>query len=141
MIRLFLPGPLTADELRRLTAEREGLFKQDLMAGPLSTVAGVEPFLAALRAKDVRTALATSAASGNADLALRRVGLDKTFDARITAADVTAGKPDPGGLPQRRPRRSVSHLPAVWSSRMLFPVFRRPRRRSVLPWSDDECDG
>ncbi len=39
----------------------------------------------------------TSAVPANAELALKRVNMQRAFDAIITAADVQRGKPDPEG--------------------------------------------
>lgn len=95
VIATLFPGPLLPADLKRLTSERESLYRHRLTSGPVRAVPGVEDYLAALRSIGVRTALATSALPTSTDSALRRLGLEKMFHARITAADVTHGKPHP----------------------------------------------
>lgn len=95
VIATLFPGPLLPADLERLTAERESLYRQRLTSGSVRAVPGVVDFLTALRSIGVRTALATSALPKSTDVALRRLSLENAFQARITAADVTGGKPHP----------------------------------------------
>ncbi len=95
-IRAWLGSAEFDDQtLATLTAARETHFNRLLASEPISQVAGVKAFVAALIAARIPRAVATSAVPANARLSLARVGMEETFDAVITAADVRNGKPDP----------------------------------------------
>ncbi len=95
VVRQFLGADLDAEEVTRLTGEREVMYRQRLLVDPVHPIAGVEAFLSALKSAGIPRALATSAVPENASIALRRLGLTAYFDAIVTAADVRRGKPDP----------------------------------------------
>ncbi|MEW6516518.1 MAG: beta-phosphoglucomutase [candidate division FCPU426 bacterium] len=60
---------------------------------PADTLPGVRPLLAALRKAGLKIALASS--SKNARLVLKRLQLEKAFDAVVDGNDIQKGKPDP----------------------------------------------
>jgi HAD superfamily hydrolase (TIGR01509 family) len=88
-------GDLPADEVARLAQAREEIYRQALPKAELPPVPGIHDFLAWLGASGVPRVLATSAAPVNVDVVLDRLGLRGAFEAIVTAADVTKGKPDP----------------------------------------------
>jgi beta-phosphoglucomutase family hydrolase len=94
-IRKWLGTGPSEQEVDAITAEREVTFHHMLETAPVSAVAGVEAFVAGLRARGVAVAVATSAVPANAELSLRRVGMAGAFGAVITAGDVAHGKPHP----------------------------------------------
>jgi beta-phosphoglucomutase len=87
---VFTPGELDA-----LLLKLRDLVHQALVTAPLSPIPGVHRFLEELRAAGIPWALGTSAEPTTAQLALSRVGLAEHFPIRVTAADVTQGKPHP----------------------------------------------
>lgn len=86
---------LSQDRILELAALREEIYRKRLETEVLRPVPGVEAFLRRLRDNGVGAVLATSATPGNAAIVLERLGLGWAFDAVVTAADVTRGKPDP----------------------------------------------
>lgn len=88
-------GELPADEVERLAQAREEIYRQALPTAELPPVPGIHDFLEWLGANGVPRVLATSAAPVNVDVVLDRLGLRGAFEAIVTAADVTKGKPDP----------------------------------------------
>ena len=86
---------LTPGELAAMLLELEGLVREAFATAPLSLVPGIHRFLEELRAAGVPWALGTSAAPEMVEIALARVGLAEHFPIRVTAADVTLGKPHP----------------------------------------------
>jgi beta-phosphoglucomutase len=95
VLRGWFSEGLSEQEAAALTHEREMLFNRMLATEPVSEIPGVSQFLSALREADVPWAVATSAVPMNAELALSRLGLSEMFEVRVTAADVSRGKPDP----------------------------------------------
>lgn len=86
---------LALEEVTRLAKQRETLYRERLGSTELVPVPGVRAYLEALREAGVPRVLATSATPGNAEVVLERLNLAALFDARVTAADVTRGKPHP----------------------------------------------
>ncbi|WP_224367664.1 HAD family hydrolase [Hyalangium versicolor] len=95
VMRAWFGEGLSDQEISALVQERETLFNRRLATEPVSEVPGVREFLEDLRRAGVPRAVGTSAVPMNAELALSRLGLQEMFDARVTAADVSRGKPDP----------------------------------------------
>jgi HAD superfamily hydrolase (TIGR01509 family) len=95
ILMALLGDALTPDLILELAAQREQLYRKRLETEVLKPVAGVEAFLRRLRENGVGAVLATSATPGNAAVVLDRLELRWAFDAVVTAADVTKGKPDP----------------------------------------------
>ncbi len=88
-------GDLPPDEVAELARAREETYRACLPAADLPPVPGVEAFLAWLGARGVPRVLATSATPANVAVVIERLGLQAAFEATVTAADVTRGKPDP----------------------------------------------
>lgn len=88
-------GDLDEAAIAALAHGREEAYRQALPTAELPPVPGVEAFLAWLGARGVPRVLATSATPANVEVVVGRLGLEAAFEARVTAADVTRGKPDP----------------------------------------------
>ncbi|MDB5098327.1 MAG: beta-phosphoglucomutase [Cyanobacteria bacterium RYN_339] len=95
ILKALLGESLTPDEILELAALREDIYRKRLETETLRAVPGIEAFLRSLRDKGTGAVLATSATPGNAEIVLDRLDLGWAFDALVTAADVTRGKPDP----------------------------------------------
>jgi HAD superfamily hydrolase (TIGR01509 family) len=87
----------TSDSARiaALLGEREQLYETHLREDELHPVAGLRDFLSGLNRAGVPCVLGTSGVPAAAEIILSRLGIADRFTARITAADVTHGKPDP----------------------------------------------
>ncbi len=96
-LRDWLGEGLTPGEIEAMLLELRGLVHEALVTAPLSPIPGVHGFLEALRVAGLPWALGTSAEPTTVQLALSRVGLAEHFplQVRVTAADVTHGKPHP----------------------------------------------
>lgn len=95
IIRSLLGAHLDDETVERLAKQREVMYRERLGSATVHPVAGVEEMLAMLRRHGIPRVLATSAVPGNAKVILDRLGLHEAFDAVVTAADVTHGKPHP----------------------------------------------
>ncbi|HEX6803290.1 MAG TPA: HAD family phosphatase [Terriglobales bacterium] len=92
ILRHFL-GELPDDELQLHGRRKDEIFRA--MEYEIQPVAGALEFLAKLEEAGIAGAVATSASEIRTFATLERMGLGGYFDAVITSADVTAGKPDP----------------------------------------------
>lgn len=91
---LFAGQPLTAADVLRLGHEKETLFRE-LYRPVITPVAGLIDFLKALKAADIRTAVATSAPAENLDFIIDALELRPYFDALLNESMVSHPKPDP----------------------------------------------
>ena len=91
---LFAGQTLTPDEVLRIGNEKETLFRE-LYRPDITPVAGLVDFLRALKAADVRTAVATSAPIENLDFVLDTLDIRPYFDALLSENMVSHPKPDP----------------------------------------------
>ena len=92
----LIPG-ITADELARLAAEKEALFR-DAARGRVEALPGVRELLDALDEASVPRAVVTSTPRQNLDLILASLGLSDRFQALVAEEDASKGKPDPEGF-------------------------------------------
>jgi HAD superfamily hydrolase (TIGR01509 family) len=90
----ILFGPLPADRATRLGDEKEAAYRR-VYAPHLAPVPGLLELLDAARVGGAVTALVTSAPQANIDFTLDGLSLRSRFDAIVTGAEVTRGKPDP----------------------------------------------
>ena len=84
--------------VNRRTDDKDHLYAMylDMVPGRLQTTPGAKPFVHAVRAAGLRTAVATSADRVKLDGALAAVGLPPAeFDAIVTGTDIKHPKPDP----------------------------------------------
>jgi HAD superfamily hydrolase (TIGR01509 family) len=93
-VPLLLGRPLPAGEAARLAARKTALYHA-LADGQAAGVTGVVPFVRSLVAARVPLALATSAVPESAAAIVAALGLAGAFPVRVTAGDITRGKPDP----------------------------------------------
>jgi HAD superfamily hydrolase (TIGR01509 family) len=93
-VSLLLGGSVAPAEARRL-ANRKHEHYLTLATRGVPAVPGVATFVDALRAHAVPLAVATSARRTDVIELLGPLGLLESFDAIVTAEDVTRGKPDP----------------------------------------------
>jgi HAD superfamily hydrolase (TIGR01509 family) len=88
--------PPTREEVRGLGEAKEALYRE--VYGPrMAPLAGLRELLAAARAAALRIGMYTNAPWSNVDFVVDRLALRAEFDAFVTAADVSRGKPDPEG--------------------------------------------
>jgi len=92
ILRHFL-GDRPNDELRQYGRLKDAIFRR--MERDIRPVRGVCRFLEELERRGIARAIATSASEIRTFSTIERMGLGGCFDAVVTAADVTAGKPDP----------------------------------------------
>ena len=85
---------LAAAELAALADEKEALFRK-LYRADIRPVAGLVPFLQALKGRRVPMAVGTSAPSANLDFVLDSLDIRSYFDALLDSTFVSRGKPDP----------------------------------------------
>jgi HAD superfamily hydrolase (TIGR01509 family) len=93
-VPLLLGRPLPAAEAARLAARKTALYHA-LADGQTAGVPGVVPFVRSLATTGVPLALATSAVEESAAAIVAALGLGDAFPVRVTAGDITRGKPDP----------------------------------------------
>lgn len=86
--------PLAEDELRRFSAEKEGLYRE-LSRGRLVALAGLDRLLERLHARAIPVAVATSAPPENVRHTLSELGLAARLDRVVRADEVPRGKPHP----------------------------------------------
>ena len=90
----FYKKEMTRAEVEVLEEEKELLYR-GFYAEHRKPAEGLLDFLQELRAKGIKTALATSAGPGNIDFIVDGLGIRDQFDAIIGGAEVRKGKPDP----------------------------------------------
>lgn len=90
----FYKRELSRAEIEVLEEEKELIYR-DFYRNHIKPAPGLLAFLQTLRAHGIKTALATSAGSGNIDFILDGLGIRDQFDAIIGGAEVRKGKPDP----------------------------------------------
>ena len=93
-VPLLLKRPLSTEEVQRIGARKEALFR-DLIPGRLRPIPGALEWIARLRAEGWRQAVASSAPRPNIAAMFDALGLHGAFDAVICGEDLPAGKPDP----------------------------------------------
>jgi len=90
----FYKKAMSRAEVEVLEEEKELLYR-GFYKDHMKPATGLLPFLKALRANGIKTALATSAGPGNIDFIVDGLGIRDQFDAIIGGAEVSKGKPDP----------------------------------------------
>jgi beta-phosphoglucomutase len=92
-----IPG-LTAERIRELDAKKELHYRQ-IIADDFPAMDGARELVAALADSGFRIAVGSSGPPENVDLVIDRLGIAPRLTGRVTAADVTRGKP--AGVPRR----------------------------------------
>jgi len=94
ILRSFWGERLSDDQVRRLDAEKEAIYRE-LITGMVPLTIGARETLAGLAQAGFVLALATSGPPENVELVLRETGLGPCFAATVTGCDVQRGKPAP----------------------------------------------
>ncbi len=92
ILKTLFPG-YSSEELVSLGARKDTLYEEN--SSCLRPVAGVLEWIQELDREGFSLAVATSASRQRAVSALRQFGIERVFEAIITASDIAAGKPDP----------------------------------------------
>lgn len=87
-------GDISDERIAELGERKETLYRE-LFQAQRKTVDGALEFLEAAQKSGVRMAVATAAPVGNVEFILDGLDLRRFFQAVVTAADVSRGKPDP----------------------------------------------
>lgn len=95
VLRDMLGDGLSDEDVRDLGASKEIDYRARVRAGRLATLGGVDRWLALLRERGWRQAIASSAPHANIEAILDGLGLHGAFDAVVGEEDVQRGKPDP----------------------------------------------
>jgi len=83
------------DEIHRLSLRKETLYRRIVVEEGLHTLPGVHAFLQRLRDAGIPTCIGSSTHRENIETILDVLGLEGFFDGKVTAEDVTHGKPHP----------------------------------------------
>jgi beta-phosphoglucomutase len=94
LLPLLLGRPVPPEELVQLAEEKETHYRT-LYAPHLALIRGAESFIARLKAKGIRLAVATAAPSENRAFVLDGLNIRKAFERVVGAEEVTRGKPAP----------------------------------------------
>lgn len=96
MLRTLIGVEFTVEESARHADRKEEIYRE-LMAQDLARaeVPGLRPLVAELRREGFGLAVATSGPMANVEFVLSGLGLDGVFEAVLTGADVSRGKPHP----------------------------------------------
>ena len=94
MSHLFGRDDIPADEIERLSHEKEDIYRE-LYDPVMEPAAGLVPLLEALKAQGVKTAVGSSAPRVNVDFVLERCHIAQYFDAAASGSEITRSKPDP----------------------------------------------
>ena len=90
-------GVADAGKRADLTAFKQAHYRTAVAGGELGLFDGARELLMALSAAGIGLYLVTGSSAASVDAALRAGGVDQLLSARITAEDVTRGKPAPDG--------------------------------------------
>jgi len=95
ILPVWLGPGASALRIARVSEEKEALYRKLVRGGGLKPLPGAAEWVRQLRGEGWRQAIASSAPRENVDAVLEALGLAASFDAIVSAEDVTAGKPDP----------------------------------------------
>jgi len=95
ILPLYLGSGITAAEIQRIADAKEELYRRMLRESGGQALPGVLHWLERLYHNGWRQAVASSAPPANLEAILAALGIAKYFDAVVSAADVSLGKPDP----------------------------------------------
>lgn len=95
ILRVWLGPDASPDKIKQVGDDKEAEYRRLARAHGLTALPGACDWVERLRADGWRQAIASSAPRQNIDVMLELIGLSGTFDAIVSAEDVTAGKPDP----------------------------------------------
>jgi beta-phosphoglucomutase family hydrolase len=82
-------------EIARLSLRKEELYRELIRAHGVDPLPGVRTWLERLQEAGIPCVIGSSTAAANIELSLAALGLGVFFQAKVTAEDVSHGKPDP----------------------------------------------
>ncbi len=94
IIELLFGAGRSAAEIRQMDERKEALYR-DLIRGRVPIMGGARELLKELRTAGARLAVGSSGPVENVELVLEALRDVVAFDAVVTGADVSRGKPDP----------------------------------------------
>lgn len=95
ILPVWLGADVDGARMQRIGEDKESEFRRLAETHGLTPLPGAREWLSALRAAGWKQAIASSAPRVNVEMMLRVAGLEGSFDAIVSADDVTIGKPDP----------------------------------------------
>ncbi len=90
----FFGRSIAGAELKNLEDEKESMFRE-IYKDKVETIPNYLKFLAALKASNFKTAVATSAPRANLDLIISSLNIADKMDSMMSSEDVTLHKPNP----------------------------------------------
>lgn len=84
-----------AGQIKRLMYRKEILFRERIARGGIEAIPGVVDYLCQLKVAGIPAAVGSSAPRANVTACIEKLDLHNLFAARITAEDVSQGKPAP----------------------------------------------
>lgn len=94
LVRIFGDKKFSMDEMNNLSVEKERRYQKAFLP-QLKLIRGLDEFLKEVRAKQIKTAIASAAIPFNINFVLDNLRLRNMFDVIVSAEDVTKSKPDP----------------------------------------------
>lgn len=94
LVRMFGEGRFTAEEMERISVEKERKYQRDFLPF-LELVPGLHEFLEEAHQAGILTAIGTAAIPINIDFVLDNLNIRHYFKAIVSADDVTFSKPNP----------------------------------------------
>lgn len=95
ILRRYFGEETSAAEIARIGAAKERRYRRLIRDAGIKLLPGIARWLEGLRRDGWRQAIASSAPPENIDAILDALDVRSYFDAFVSAADVTRGKPDP----------------------------------------------
>lgn len=90
----FFKRPIKGEELKKLEDEKESMFRE-IYKDKVETIPYYLVFLEKLKARNFKTAVATSAPRANLDLIISSLKIEDKMDSMLSSEDVSHHKPDP----------------------------------------------
>lgn len=94
LIRIFGPDHFTAEEMDRLSVEKEKKY-QELYKPQLKGLSGLETFLERAKQQEIKMGIGSAAILFNIDFAIDGLNIRHYFDSIVGAENVKDSKPDP----------------------------------------------
>lgn len=95
ILRRWFGDRISPERIQRIGDAKEAEYRRLAREEGLIALPGAAEWVTRLHRDGWRQAIASSAPRANVDVMLNVLGLDRGFDAIVSAEDVTAGKPDP----------------------------------------------
>lgn len=95
ILKSYFGPDISPEAIDRITDGKEECYRGLIVSHGIQLLPGVEEWLGRLEKMGWKQAIASSAPRKNVEVIIEYFGLEKTFQAVVTAQDVTVGKPDP----------------------------------------------